>query len=96
MKTIAVFGASGLTAAECVFQALKNGDTVVGLTRYGKRFVLMLCEPNVVAVKLREELICVSHLCFVLSPSVVPVQHRLKSTNTMLHFTNNTGTHPTW
>ena len=34
MKTIAVFGASGLTASECVYQALKNGDAVVGLTRY--------------------------------------------------------------
>jgi nucleoside-diphosphate-sugar epimerase len=33
MKTIAVFGASGLTAAECVYQALKDGDKVVGLTR---------------------------------------------------------------
>ena len=33
MKTIAVFGASGLTAAECVYQALKDGDSVVGLTR---------------------------------------------------------------
>jgi hypothetical protein len=33
MKTIAVFGASGLTAQECVYQALKNGDNVVGLTR---------------------------------------------------------------
>jgi hypothetical protein len=33
MKTIAVFGASGLTASECVFQALKDGDNVVGLTR---------------------------------------------------------------
>lgn len=33
MKTIAVFGASGLTASECVYQALKDGDTVVGLTR---------------------------------------------------------------
>jgi len=33
MKTIAVFGASGLTASECVYQALKNGDNVVGLTR---------------------------------------------------------------
>ena len=31
--TIAVFGASGLTAQECVYQALKDGDTVVGLTR---------------------------------------------------------------
>ena len=31
--TIAVFGASGLTAQECVFQALKDGDKVVGLTR---------------------------------------------------------------
>jgi nucleoside-diphosphate-sugar epimerase len=34
MKTIAVFGASGLTASECVYQALKNGDNVIGLTRY--------------------------------------------------------------
>jgi nucleoside-diphosphate-sugar epimerase len=33
MKTIAVVGASGLTASECVFQALQNGDNVVGLTR---------------------------------------------------------------
>ena len=33
MKTIAVFGASGLTASECVYQALKDGDNVVGLTR---------------------------------------------------------------
>jgi len=33
MKTIAVFGASGLTASECVYQALKNGHSVVGLTR---------------------------------------------------------------
>jgi putative NADH-flavin reductase len=33
MKTIAVFGASGLTASECVFQALKEGDNVIGLTR---------------------------------------------------------------
>jgi hypothetical protein len=33
MKTIAVFGASGLTAQECVYQALQNGDTVIGLTR---------------------------------------------------------------
>ena len=38
MKTIAVFGASGLTASECVYQALKNGDTVVGLTRYRTPF----------------------------------------------------------
>ena len=38
MKTIAVFGASGLTASECVYQALKNGDTVVGLTRYRPPF----------------------------------------------------------
>jgi Putative NADH-flavin reductase len=33
MKTIAVFGASGLTSSECVYQALKNGDKVIGLTR---------------------------------------------------------------
>lgn len=31
--TIAVFGASGLTAQECIYQALKDGDKVVGLTR---------------------------------------------------------------
>mmetsp|Transcript_9071 Transcript_9071/g.13954 ORF Transcript_9071/g.13954 Transcript_9071/m.13954 type:complete len:277 (+) Transcript_9071:1-831(+) len=31
--TIAVIGASGLTASECVYQALANGDNVVGLTR---------------------------------------------------------------
>jgi nucleoside-diphosphate-sugar epimerase len=33
MKTIAVFGASGLTGSECVFQALQEGDTVIGLAR---------------------------------------------------------------
>ena len=33
MKTIAVFGSSGLTSQECVYQALKDGDSVVGLTR---------------------------------------------------------------
>jgi len=33
MKTIAVFGASGLTGSEAVFQALSEGDNVVGLTR---------------------------------------------------------------
>jgi nucleoside-diphosphate-sugar epimerase len=33
MKTIAVFGASGLTGSECVYQALKDGDNVIGLTR---------------------------------------------------------------
>ena len=31
--TIAVFGASGLTAQECVYQALRDGHSVVGLTR---------------------------------------------------------------
>jgi putative NADH-flavin reductase len=31
--TIAVFGASGLTSRECIYQALKDGDTVIGLTR---------------------------------------------------------------
>jgi nucleoside-diphosphate-sugar epimerase len=40
MKTVAVFGASGLTAAECVYQALKNGDTVVGLTRNPSKLVI--------------------------------------------------------
>lgn len=33
MKTIAIFGASGLTSSECVYQALQNGDNVIGLTR---------------------------------------------------------------
>ncbi|KAL7565923.1 hypothetical protein ACA910_021506 [Epithemia clementina (nom. ined.)] len=33
MKTIAVIGASGLTSQECIYQALENGDKVVGLTR---------------------------------------------------------------
>jgi len=40
MKTIAVFGASGLTAAECVYQALQNGDNVVGLTRHPSKLVI--------------------------------------------------------
>jgi len=40
MKTIAVFGASGLTAAECIYQALENGDTVVGLTRNPSKLVI--------------------------------------------------------
>ena len=43
MKTIAVFGASGLTSSECIYQALKNGDKVVGLTR----FVIILCLHNI-------------------------------------------------
>ena len=33
MKTIAVFGASGLTAAECIYQALEEGDEVVAMSR---------------------------------------------------------------
>lgn len=33
MKTIAIFGASGLTSSECVYQCLQNGDSVIGLTR---------------------------------------------------------------
>jgi len=40
MKTIAVFGASGLTASECVYQALKDGDKVVGLTRNPSNLVI--------------------------------------------------------
>lgn len=40
MKTIAVFGASGLTASECVYQALENGDSVVGLTRNPSKLVI--------------------------------------------------------
>lgn len=39
-KTIAVFGASGLTAQECVYQALKDGDKVVGLTRNPSKLVI--------------------------------------------------------
>jgi hypothetical protein len=52
MKTIAVFGASGLTAAECVYQALQNGDTVIGLTRYVVpmyilgRTTVCICHPD--------------------------------------------------
>ena len=38
--TIAVFGASGLTAQECVYQALKDGDKVVGLTRNPSKLVI--------------------------------------------------------
>mmetsp|Transcript_8055 Transcript_8055/g.8899 ORF Transcript_8055/g.8899 Transcript_8055/m.8899 type:complete len:286 (+) Transcript_8055:121-978(+) len=33
MKTIAVFGASGLTGSEVCYQALKEGNSVIGLTR---------------------------------------------------------------
>lgn len=40
MSTIAVIGASGLTASECVYQALKNGDDVVGLTRNPANLVI--------------------------------------------------------
>jgi hypothetical protein len=38
--TIAVFGASGLTASECVYQALRDGDKVVGLTRNPSKLVV--------------------------------------------------------
>lgn len=40
MKTIAIFGASGLTSSECVYQALKNGDNVIGLTRNPSKLVI--------------------------------------------------------
>ena len=40
MANIAVFGASGLTSSECVYQALQNGDTVVGLTRNPENLVI--------------------------------------------------------
>lgn len=33
-KTVAIFGASGLTASECIYQALNQGDNVIGLTRH--------------------------------------------------------------
>ena len=34
MSTIAVIGASGLTAQECIYQALERDYNVVGLTRW--------------------------------------------------------------
>ncbi|GMH48336.1 hypothetical protein TrLO_g4518 [Triparma laevis f. longispina] len=37
---IAIFGASGLTASECVYQALNNGDKVFGLTRNPSNLVI--------------------------------------------------------
>jgi len=40
MKTIAVFGASGLTSSECIYQALNDGDSVVGLTRNPSNLVI--------------------------------------------------------
>jgi len=40
MKTIAVIGASGLTASECVYQAIQNGDNVVALTRNPSNLVI--------------------------------------------------------
>jgi nucleoside-diphosphate-sugar epimerase len=55
MKTIAVFGASGLTAQECVYQALQNGDKVVGLTRYVisvEHDVRWICRPSTLIRKL--------------------------------------------
>lgn len=38
--TIAVIGASGLTSQECIYQALENGDSVVGLTRNPAKCVI--------------------------------------------------------
>jgi len=40
MKTIAVIGASGLTAQECIYTALKDGNSVVGLTRSPQNVVV--------------------------------------------------------
>jgi uncharacterized protein YbjT (DUF2867 family) len=40
--TIAVFGASGLLAQECIYQALEAGDSVVGLTRNPSKVVIPL------------------------------------------------------
>ena len=40
MKTIAVIGASGLTSQECIFQALEEGNKVVGLTRNPSNVVI--------------------------------------------------------
>lgn len=62
MKTIAVFGASGLTASECVYQALKSGDTVIGMTRNpdnlkipkgsgGESAETPLTDPNLTMIK---------------------------------------------
>ena len=59
--TIAVFGASGLTASECVYQALQDGDKVVGLTRTpsnlkipkgsgGADFEKPLTNPNLIMI----------------------------------------------
>lgn len=39
-KTIIVIGASGLTASECIYQSLKNGDKVIGLTRNPQKLVI--------------------------------------------------------
>jgi hypothetical protein len=50
MKTIAVFGSSGLTASECVYQALQNGDTVIGLTRYVAVFIFGFGPKNFFSV----------------------------------------------
>ncbi|GKY92786.1 hypothetical protein MPSEU_000248300 [Mayamaea pseudoterrestris] len=38
--TVAVFGASGLTAQECVYQALQDGHDVIGLTRNPSNVVI--------------------------------------------------------
>jgi len=62
MKTIAVFGASGLTASECVYQALKSGDTVIGMTRNPDNLKIpkgsggasegeALTDPNLIMIK---------------------------------------------
>jgi len=40
MSTIAVIGASGLTAQECIYLALEDGDKVIGLTRNPAKCVI--------------------------------------------------------
>jgi len=39
-KTIAIFGASGLTSRECIYQALNQNDTVIGLTRHPSNVII--------------------------------------------------------
>eukprot|EP00934_Nitzschia_sp_Nitz4_P005793 Nitzschia sp. Nitz4//scaffold4_size323378//7929//8627//NITZ4_000605-RA/size323378-processed-gene-0.153-mRNA-1//-1//CDS//3329553234//5783//frame0 len=40
MNNIAVFGASGRTASEVIFQALRDGDSIVGLTRHPENLTI--------------------------------------------------------
>lgn len=40
MKKVAIFGVSGLTASECAYQALRDGDSIVGLTRNPSKLMI--------------------------------------------------------